>query len=384
VSVVRPAAVLEDAALDEASSTPVRAAERVESLDMLRGLMALCVAIYHLAVWTRAVGGGARSLVVVLGVYSVEGFFLISGFCFFHLYAGKAFDGQELRRFHLKRFLRIAPLYYCAMLLGVVFAFDQTVGPRVTPQRVVENITLSFGLIHPNHAMVLGGWSIGLEYVFYLVFPALAWLARSRLALYALAFVLVLWAIPYNFGVVQTAAEARKFHAYVQIPNHAFLFLLGALVADLRAHVRARLPLAALLGLLALIGCGAALAQPPFAEHLEVMIGMARVKYAALCALVVLLFAFTRLPVTPRAHAALAPLRWLGEVSYSVYLMHPFAWLIIQPLLGPQLPAPLRLLCGLGATFVLAALTWRLVERPCNALGHRLAAAPQRSALTSA
>src|SRR5687768_8810778 len=82
--------------------------ERVEALDILRGLMALFVAVYHLGVWTRAFEGGARSAVVVLGVYSVEGFFLISGFCFFHLYAGQRFDQQELTRFHIKRFFRIA------------------------------------------------------------------------------------------------------------------------------------------------------------------------------------------------------------------------------------------------------------------------------------
>jgi peptidoglycan/LPS O-acetylase OafA/YrhL len=345
-------------------------AERVEALDILRGLMALCVAVYHLAVWTRAFeGAAARSAVVVLGVYSVEGFFLISGFCFFHLYAGERFDWQELRRFHLKRFFRIAPLYYVAIALGALFAFDQAVGPRVTPVRVLENITMTFGLVHPNHAMVLGGWSIGLEYVFYLVFPLLAFIARSRLALYLLAGALVLWALPYNFSVVQEAAEPRKFHAYVQIPNHAFLFVLGALVADLRARISVRIPALALLAALVVITYGAALAQPPFLEHLEVMIGMARVKYVFLCAIVVLLFAFTELP----NRRLIAPLVWLGQLSYSVYLMHPFAWRMVEPLFTPDFSPQARLACGVAATLALSAVTWRLVERPSIALGRDLA-----------
>jgi len=352
-------------------------AERVEALDILRGLMALCVAIYHLGVWTRAFEGAtARSAVVVLGVYSVEGFFLISGFCFFHLYAGQRFDWQELRRFHQKRFFRIAPLYYVAMALGAVFAFDQAVGPRVTPMRVVENLTMTFGLVHPNHAMVLGGWSIGLEYVFYLVFPLLAFIARSRLALYLLAGALVLWALPYNFGVVQEAAEPRKFHAYVQIPNHAFLFVLGALVADLRTRIHVRIPALALLAALVVIAYGAALAQPPFLAHLEVMIGMARAKYVALCTLVVLLFAFTKLP----SARMIAPLVWLGELSYSVYLMHPFAWRMVEPLFAPDVSPQARLVTGLIATLALAALTWRLIERPSIALGRLLATRESASA----
>jgi exopolysaccharide production protein ExoZ len=354
--------------------TALASTERVAALDMLRGLLALCVAIYHLGVWTRAFQDGARSAVVVLGVYSVEGFFLISGFCFFHLYAGRRFDRHELRRFHIKRFFRIAPLYYCAMLLGVVFAFDQTVGPRVTLARVATNISMSFGLIHPNHAMVLGGWSIGLEYVFYLVFPVLAFVARSRLALYAMALALLCWAVPYNFDVVQNAAVPRRFHAYVQIPNHACLFLLGALVADLRGHVRTRISVPVLLALLCVIGWGAALSQPPLIEHLEVMVGFARAKYVALCSLVVLLFAFTRLPSEAAQRRGLAPFAWLGELSYSVYLMHPFAWLMVEPFLPAQLSALALVACGLGATLLLASITWRVVERPCNALGHWLAA----------
>jgi peptidoglycan/LPS O-acetylase OafA/YrhL len=252
-----------------------------------------------------------------------------------------------------------------------LFAFDQAVGPRVTPVRVVENITMSFGLIHPNHAMVLGGWSIGLEYVFYLVFPVLAFVARSRLALYVLAGALALWAMPYNFGVVEGAPEPRKFHAYVQIPNHAFLFVVGGLIADLRARLALRIPALALIGALIAIAYGAALAQPPFLAHLEVMVAMPRVKYVALCALVVLLFAFTELPTGVRRRM-MAPLVWLGELSYSVYLMHPFAWQMVEPLVTKQVSAEVRLASGLAATLVLAALTWRFVERPCIALGRKL------------
>lgn len=343
--------------------------ERVESLDVLRGLLALCVALYHFAVWTHALEGGARSAAVILGVYSVEGFFVISGFCFFHLYAGTTLRGAALWRFHIKRFFRIAPLYYCAILLGVVFAFDQTVGPRVTLGRVVENITLSFGLIHPNHAMVLGGWSIGIEYVFYLVLPVLLRVARARWALYALGVVLLACAVPYNFGSVQAAAEPQQFHEYVQIPNHAFLFVLGAVIADLRAHLRFRLPWLVTLALLTFVFTWAARAQPEFLQHLEVMVDFARVKYVALCWLTVLLFAFTKLP-TGRVFR---PLAWLGEISYSVYLMHPYAWRMLEPWLGPALSPITQLFSGLCATLALATLTWRFVEKPFSALGQRLA-----------
>jgi peptidoglycan/LPS O-acetylase OafA/YrhL len=186
--------------------------------------------------------------------------------------------------------------------------------------------------------------------------------------LYLLAGALVLWALPYNFGVVEGAAEPRKFHAYVQIPNHAFLFVVGGLIADVRARLALRIPVLALVGALIVIAYCAALAQPPFLAHLEVMVAMPRVKYVALCALVVLLFAFTELP----KRRMTAPLVWLGELSYSVYLMHPFAWQLVEPLFAAQVSAEVRLATGLAATLMLAALTWHFVERPSIALGRKL------------
>ncbi len=78
--------------------------ERVDGLDALRGLMALCVALYHFAVWTHALRDAPRlsNLVAILGVYSVEGFFIISGFCFVHVYERMELSSRAILSFYLK------------------------------------------------------------------------------------------------------------------------------------------------------------------------------------------------------------------------------------------------------------------------------------------
>jgi exopolysaccharide production protein ExoZ len=356
-----------DAVHDDRRATTA-AGERVASLDALRGLMALAVVIYHLGAWTRAFEGALRDAVIVLGVYSVEGFFVISGFCFFHLYGDVALRGAELRGFYLKRFFRIAPLYYLAVALSL--ALEPVYQAVFSWGRLLENVSLSFGLFHPNHSFVVGGWSIGLELVFYAALPALLWIGRRRWALCLLGALLIAWSLPFAFGKVQAAEELRRFHVYVQLPNHAFAFVLGAIIADLRRRTALRLPWPVLLATLAALGWLALWRQPTVVDHFEVMVGWPRVRYVALCCAVVLLFAFAR---WPRARLA-APLAVLGDRSYALYLMHPIAWLLVRDALPPALAPQAQAALGLLAAFALAEVAHRTLERPAQRLGQRLAA----------
>jgi len=343
--------------------------ERLGALDELRGLMALSVAVYHLAVWTHALEGSARNASIVLGIYSVQGFFMISGLCFFALYGRTRFDREALQGFFWRRFLRIAPLFYCAIALSYVCG--NPVNPSAGLARFAENLTLSFGLFHPNHALVLGGWSIGIEWLFYAVFPLLAWLIRRRVWLYAACALSALFAVPYTFGTVEALSGAAQFNAYVQVPNHAFLFLVGGVLADLRERTQLRLP-ALFVGLSA-VGLGGLWlgVQPEIVDHASVMVRWPRVKYLVLCAAVVLLCALCSARSALQPSAAARPLRLLGELSYSVYLMHPFAWLGVSRLAPPG-TAPLTcLLLGLCATLLLSFCTYRLIERPAMQLGRR-------------
>jgi peptidoglycan/LPS O-acetylase OafA/YrhL len=350
-------------------SSRAQAPDYVPSLDGLRGLLALFVATYHFSGWTHVFGRGtpASSVVAVLGIYGVEGFFIISGFCFFHLYGVSGVDRAGLRGFHLKRYLRIAPLYYVAFALNVLLA--QPVGP-MTWQRVLENVTLTFGLFHPNHARVLGGWSIGIEYVFYLAFPVLAWLLRRRGALYLATLALMGLAVAHALTAPEAASMWQRFDRYVELPNHAFLFLWGGVVADVRRHSPARLSSARLALGLAILVLLCAVGQPAFQDHFDVMSGWARARLLAACFVMVLLVAL-HAPSAGRVQRALG---WLGDHSYAVYLLHPFAGLLALWLV-PVGRWPLAVFAlGMLLTLLFSALSRALVERPAIALGKRLAA----------
>jgi len=333
--------------------------------------MALAVAFYHLGIWTRifTTGTVANRIVALLGNYGVEGFFIISGFCFFHIYGQTPWDWPGIRAFHIKRFFRIAPLYYTAVLLNLLLS--QARGPSPTPRMLLENLTLTFGIFHPNHALVLGGWSIGIEYVFYLVFPLLAWITRKKAFLYLGCVALMALALPWSFGKVQAASLVgdAKFHTYVQIPNHAFLFFLGGLAAHLRSLSPRRLDWKPFLGLGLLLALLTWQQLPMFYDHFDILAGRHRASFAGISLLVVLLFAFFEIP----EHPLKRPLTLLGDWSYSVYLMHPFANLALVHALPSHTPAAGIFLGSLGLTLALAALTHRWIEKPAMALGRRWA-----------
>ena len=344
---------------------------RLHGLDILRGLMALAVAVYHLSIWSRIFESGTRinNVVAILGHYGVEGFFLVSGFCFFHLYGETSWDRGALRRFHIKRFFRIAPLYYLAVALNL--ALYNPVGPEVTLRMLAENATLTFGLFHPNHALVLGGWSIGIEYVFYMALPLLTWATRRKIFLYLGAALLIALAWPWSFGKVQAAPFLgdMKFHTYVQIPNHAFLFLLGGIAADLRRRMTWRLSLPWFLGAVGLLVILAWPRGPVFYDHFDAMVGMFRVKYVSICFLALMVFAFYDMP----DHVLRRPFILLGDASYSVYLLHPFAWMVVMALLPKGIASGWNFALALALTLGLAGLVYRWIEKPAMGWGRRLA-----------
>jgi len=86
--------------------------KRVESLDYLRGLMALAVMIYHYVAWT--IGGlEADSVLGRLGIYAVSVFYILSGLSLAIVYNDRISSIGDVRDFMIKRVFRIFPITDC-------------------------------------------------------------------------------------------------------------------------------------------------------------------------------------------------------------------------------------------------------------------------------
>ncbi len=360
------------------ASTP-----RLDAIDAMRGYAIVGVVLAHTGQWTRPASAWAIQL-CANGALGVQLFFVASAFALF--LSNERRHGHEARPtadFFIRRFCRIAPMFYAGLIFFVWLAGDR---PRLWAPRGVtpSDIGLTALFLHGWHpetinSVVPGGWSIAVEVSFYALLPLLFQLVTSRTrALGLLVFTLLLgrvaddWLAPvltpaYPPGYAYLAENFRFFWIFGQLPVFALGVLLYYLLRDRRN--RPDRPL----GWLSLVAAGGVfaaifwqlgpLAPPPLPA--VVLVGVS-------C----LLFGFA-------LHQTQSPLLvnpltvFLGKISYSLYFVH-FA--VFQGLfrLWPAGLAvtgwwstPLALLLVLATAGAISAATYRWIELPGMALGRR-------------
>ncbi|MDG2531579.1 acyltransferase family protein [Caulobacter endophyticus] len=364
-----------------AAQRPAQA--KIAGLEGLRGLMALWVIAGHLA----ATFGWQLGL-IGRSTLAVDVFILLSGFVITRLLDVK---DEPFGVYILRRGFRIFPLYLIALFLSALlldvqqeaWAQVSALSPaNVSRLRLVEeagvnlplhlltHIPLAQGLIpeaiSPRAAFTILGqaWSISLEWQFYLVAPALLACATSSKRWWLAAIiVLALLAISPLFGKAFLGAKILHFviggASYFLVTRGPSLTALGLI-------------LAAATGVIALEG-----------KFQVVALG---VWFVALTATV------GRLPVigAPIERVLSSSLlRWLGETSYSVYLIHMiplYSSIVVFSrlgLTGASLSAGVVLATVVGS-YVLSAATYYGIERRGIALGARIAGKLQTLGCASA
>ena len=329
-------------------------------MEGLRGLAVSLVFLQHYTVQSQIIGlsPGLASVTAAAfrnyGNFGVELFFVLSGYLIYGTLVRKA---PAFLGFMARRFQRIYP----AFLVVFAFALALTIltpvpgkiphSPWPAAAYLAANLALLPGLI-PMVGIVDVAWSLSYEMFFYVVTAGLVLGAgmstmrpRRRVAILALltgAFILACYAGVRDFPVRM-------------MPFFAGMLLAEGLGRRVPAWLGWTAPAAAFVAAVthAVSGVTGELVQS--------------VGFFLLCAVCF------RGAGRVSAWMTWGPLRWLGNMSYSYYLMHGFVVRIAAALLARALPTgmPDWLFWGCmpvlyAATLVASALLFVLVEKPVS------------------
>jgi peptidoglycan/LPS O-acetylase OafA/YrhL len=346
-------------------------------LDGLRALATVAVLISHFFPERSPIQRAFH-----WGRFGVLLFFVLSGFLITGLLlrgrdavrAGQVSKGQVLRAFMARRLLRIGPIYYLVLLIGTLCQYAPIVDYLAWHLTYTGNIAMTY--FHAKLAQATHLWSLCVEEQFYLLWP-LAVLLTPPKRLTALAVILAVMGLAYD---IQGALRGQGFEeTHLVLQGCTDALGLGGLLAML-SHADAT---GARAGRLA---HAAALVGAPllvFAQGFRFQVGLTateRLPYRipgdlglALVSLALVYVATLRGPSPIRSFLELPPLRFLGRISYGIYLYHlfliPIGRAIADRASEPQPSRGLEMFLTYGAISVcLATVSWYAIEAPINRL----------------
>lgn len=392
------------AASDQGQPTPDRRPDpgadhgAFPGLDGLRAVAVLAVILTHAAYWTGRYERGFGASFLARMDSGVAVFFVISGFLLFRpwlrssLTPGRA--PQRVGQYAVRRVLRIVPAYWLAVVLCLALLPQNR---TATWQDWLRHALLlqiyQYGWFREGLTQT---WSLATEMSFYALLPAIGlgvawWLRRHVWSVRtALAGCAVLGTVPLAWQIWLHAAHGPVMGGF-WLPAYLGWFAGGMALAVVRVHLDERPPppgsrwwRAEELGshpftCWALAAAALLAAMTPLAGPRSLTTdtaGQAVAKgllYAAIATALVWPAVFGRSRVT-RAVLANRPMRYLGDISYGLFLYHLLVLDTVMRVLGfPVFSGqvvqvfPLTV-AGAGA---LAAVSFRVLERPLIRLGHR-------------
>jgi len=340
------------------SAMPNRSAEktleRLHFLDALRGVAALAVFFAHACGLLFPGFNEVAFSRFDLGNFGVMLFFLCSGFII-----PVSLERQgSLRVFWLRRLFRLFPLYWLTIAILVIKGY--ATGWRGFPASffayplgyLMANMTMLQILFGYPHMVGLA-WTLMFELIFYIIVSA------------QFALGLISHTVPITIGIMIGAMLVEgivPLTGGMQLPNGILSFFgtmcMGTVLYRYSNGELSRSKLIQMIGLALVMEMLTLLGDIRLDEPIWVQWMTAR-----LAAYLVFIVVYThRRRVTNRA------LCYLGLISYSIYLMHPFVFGFFSASLYSWL-----ILCfWLAILLLIASATYRWIERPSIRLGQRL------------
>lgn len=366
--------------------------EKILYLESLRGIAAICVALFH----ARHYDSFMNNLVFIDNSgLMVDFFFVLSGFVIALSYSDKLSSFKELFNFQIKRFLRLYPLHLFMLL---VFAFialakfysedyglisDAQIRSINDSNAFLHNLFLTHSFFVNDLTFNGQSWSISTEFYTYLIFGFI--LVVFRNSLFLLFTVLTIFIIIAAFGVYSIHDSSYMFienstNGWGGISRCVYSFFIGSMVFFISKYNNFRIM--NIFQYITLFICLVFMSSNLYMEYL----------------LAPILFALLIFSLINSNSSSLKNflnnefLVYLGTISYGIYMTHVFVWWLINRVLiqllnfsdsscsealkdcfetGP-LVGNISVVVGLFITYHLSVISYKFIEMPVNAYRKKL------------
>lgn len=307
----------------------------VSYIDTARGIAILMVILVHTA---QSIKNESFLLSAFsgFGQMGVQLFFVASAYTLCQSWDRRKFEINKVLNFGIRRFFRIAPVYYLGIFLyffvsmfenyyrnGVLAAAES-----YDPLNIIVNLLFLNGLYPPaNNTIVPGGWSIGTEMIFYALFPILFALHEKFFSRRGLIFVISVFAFVASFAILSLINNLTGYSLsnnnflYFNIVTQLPVFLLGMLYWWAKEKLDFSPGL--IVSLLGAVFFACSFVYFWYSSILNAFL------FVSFCAAVLFCFLIRVFELIPAINLSI--FQRIGRVSYSMYLFHfIFAHKLIQ------------------------------------------------------
>lgn len=355
---------------------PINDHPKLAYVDSLRGIAVLMVILVHIAQKTYGLDGLTKQT-AMYGQMGVQLFFVLSAYTLCLSFDRRKQESRPLLYFYVRRYFRIAPLYYLGILLyfgvNAIMARYFNDASRIndyTLPNIISNIFFYHGFYPPAiNNIVLGGWSIGTEMAFYGIFPFLfagiRKIAKNKFFIFfapPLGLLLSLAFFIFLSYIRKGTTVENDNVLYYNLSNQLPVFLLGICYYFYEQNFANRIRSSALVSF-AFFGVLTIITIYLF----QVSFNFTLVPFLAGLSFVFLMAVFKQ--VKALNHKLL---QRIGQVSFSMYILHfLFAYYGTEyatkywfnTMMSPVISAFLCFCLSATITFLFALLTERLIER---------------------
>lgn len=342
-------------------------------LDGIRAVACLLVMWFHST--TLSEPAHSNKAVFLFGQSGVDLFFVLSGFLITSILIDTQHDKNALKKFYIRRALRIFPLYFAVLVFACIITWNSFSFSHAYPYFLyIQNWSISFDLTFWPY--LVHTWTLAIEEQFYLAWPLIFLIIYKRSYGWTITVctLLILFSAILR-GVIAEIGESKL--AYTATISHMDGLLMGALLAVLsvkyakffKKHSTAFLYTAIITLTVICVFLYAANIDVNEKRYLFLIYGLGLISWAYMALIIGVHFAddhsiFKKI-------LSWTPLTEVGKVSYGLYILHYPLFLIAKSLAEQNLNLQQAqhvnifiFVIGGACSLIIAYLSYTYFEKP--------------------